>query len=74
MFGSIYHKEALTSALLFEIILRIHQVQIKEDLILYVIHIVETRMIEAGIDGISRGKNLGGMTRLLNRLKLVPVD
>ena len=74
MFGSIYHKEALTSALLFEIILRLHQVQIKEDLILYVIHIVETSMIEAGIYGISRGKNLGGMTRLLNRLKLVPVD
>ena len=45
MFGSIYHKEALTSALLFEIILRLHQVQIKEDLILYVIHIVETSMI-----------------------------
>ena len=31
------------------------------ELILHVIHITGTRIIEAGIDGISRGNNLGGM-------------
>ena len=31
-------------------------------------------MIEAVIDGLSRGNNMGGMTRGLNPLKFVPLD
>ena len=41
------------------------------ELILYVIHIRGTRIIEAGIDGLSRGNNLGGMRRVLNPLQFV---
>ena len=35
-------------------------------LILHVIYIAGTQMIEAGIDGLSKGKNVGGMMRGMN--------
>ena len=37
------------------------------------IQIAGTSIIEAGIDGLSRGDNLGGMTRRLNPLQFVPL-
>ena len=36
----------------------------KGDLIIHMVHIMGTRNIEAGIDGISRGKNLEGMIEM----------
>ena len=54
--------------LLFEIFLRLHQLQMRGELIFNVIHIAGTRMIEAGIGGLSRGNNLGGIIRGLNHL------
>ena len=42
-------------------------------LIVHVIHIAEKRMIEAGIDGLSRENNLGGTIRGVNPLKSVPL-
>ena len=74
MFESVHYKGTLKSPLLFEIVLRLHQFQMKGDLILYVIHILGTRIIEAGIDGISGRNNLGVMTRGINPLQFVPVD
>ena len=44
------------------------------ELFLLVIHVAETRMIEAEIDGISRGNNLGEMIRLLNPLQFFLLD
>ena len=46
----------------------------REYLIHNVVHILGTIMIEAGIDGISRGNNLVGMMRVLNQLQFVPLD
>ena len=58
---------------MFEIVIRLYQVHIRDESILHVIHIAGTRMIESGIDGISRGDNLGGMMRGMNPLQLVPL-
>ena len=44
------------------------------ELIFYVIHIVGTRMIEEGIDGLYRDNNFIGMMRTLNPLQFVPLD
>ena len=52
MFEIFFYKETSESPLLFGIVLRLHQVHMRGELILHVIHIVGTRMIEAGIDGI----------------------
>ena len=60
--------------MLFGIILRLHQVQLKGVSILHVIHIVGKRMTEAGIDGLSRKNNLVIIMIVVNPLKLVPVD
>ena len=43
-------------------------------LILHVIPIASTRMIEAGIDGLSRVNNLVGIMRVLNHLPFIPLD
>ena len=59
--------------MLFELVLGLHQLQMKGGLILDVIHIVGTKMIEAGIDGLSRRNNLGGMTKGMNHLHFFPV-
>ena len=40
-------------------------------LILHVVHILGTRMIEAGIDGILRGHNMGGIIRELNPIQFI---
>ena len=57
VFESVLYKGTLKSPLLFELVLRLHQVQMRGELILHVIHIAGTHMIEAGIDCLSRGDN-----------------
>ena len=52
VFESVYYKGISKSPLLFEIVLQLHQVQVKRYLILNVIHITGTRMIEDGIHGL----------------------
>ena len=44
------------------------------DFILNVIHIAGTRMIDAWIDGISTGNNLGRIIGELNPLQFSPLD
>ena len=44
------------------------------ELIFHVIHIAGTQIIEAGIEGLSRGNNLVGMVRKLYPLHFVPLD
>ena len=73
VFERIFNKGTSKSPLLFEIVLRLHQVQMRGEMILHAIHITGTRMIEAGIDGIYRGDNLGGIVRGLNHLQSVPL-
>ena len=47
-----FYKGTSKIPLLFEIVLRLHRVHMRGDLILHVVHIAGTRMIEAIIDGI----------------------
>ena len=42
--------------------------------ILHIVHISGTRMIEAVMNVILRGKNLRGMMRGLNTLQFIPLD
>ena len=39
-----------------------------------VFNIMGTRIIEAGIDGISRGNNMLGLMRGLNPIQFIPLD
>ena len=48
----VIYKGTSKTPLLFEIFLHLHQVQMKVDLILHIIHIAGTRMIHAEIDGL----------------------
>ena len=57
--------------LLFEFVFMLHQVQIRGELILHVIHIADTRMTETGIYGLSRGDNLGEMMKGMNPLQFI---
>ena len=61
-------------SLLVELVPRLQQVQMRGYLILHVIHIAVTRMIDAVIDGLFRGNNLGRIMRGLNPLHFVPLD
>ena len=72
-FDSVFYKGTSESPLLFEIVLSLNQVQMKGELILHIVHIVGTITINAGIDVISRGNNLGGMTRGLEPPQFVPL-
>ena len=74
VFESVYNKGTLRIILLFEIVLWLHHVQMKEALILHVIYISGTRMIEAGIYGLSRENNLEGIMIGVNPLKPALVD
>ena len=45
---------------MFKLVLRLHQVQMRGELILHVVYIAGTQMIETGIDGLSREKTWEG--------------
>ena len=51
----VYDKGYSTSKTLFLLILRLRKLQMKSDLILHVMHISGKRMIESGVDSLSRG-------------------
>ena len=72
-FESVSYKGTSKISLLFEILLRLHQVQVKVELILHIVHITGTRMTEAGMDGISRGNNMGGVMRGLETFQFIPL-
>ena len=62
-FESLFYKGKSKIPLLFELVLRLHQVQIRGEFIFHVINILGTRIIEAGMYSLSRGNNLGVMMR-----------
>ena len=47
--------------LLFETVLQVHEIQTERRLIIHVLHISVTRIIEAGIDGLSKDNDMGGI-------------
>jgi hypothetical protein len=60
MAEAVFFKGNSTSERLFKLMLRLQKIEMKGDLLLYVIHVVGTRMIEEGADGGSRGDLLQG--------------
>ena len=68
VFECVFYKGTSKSPLLFELFLRLHKVQMKGDLILKVVHIAGTRMIEAVIESLPRGINMGEAIRGLEPL------
>ena len=71
---SLFYKVTFKKPLMFELVLRLHQVYMRGELILHVIHITCTQMIEAGIDGLSRENILRGVMRGINPLQFFPLD
>ena len=67
---SVFYKGTSKSTLLFLLVLRLHQVQMKGELILQCVNLSGTRMIEVLIDGLYRGNNLGGLMRVLEHLQI----
>ena len=56
----VYYRGSSSSRLLFLLIIRLRKIQMAYDLIFYVIHISVRRVIECGVDGLSRGMNNEG--------------
>ena len=52
VFERVYYKGTSKSPLLFKIVLSMHQVNMKGDLIIHVLHIAGTQMIKTGIYGL----------------------
>ena len=73
VFEKVFYKGISKIPFLFELVLKLHQFHMRGELIFHVIQVVVTQMIEAGIDGLYRGGNLGGMVRGLNTLQFSPL-
>jgi hypothetical protein len=52
----VYYKGNPVSKALFELLLRLHNLEMTGDLVLHVVHVAGTRMQGEGMDGASRGK------------------
>ena len=59
---------------LFEVVLSLHKFCMKDGFIMNVIHTTGTRVIEAGIGGISLRNSLGGVMSCLNLLGFPILD
>ena len=73
LFESVFYKGTSKSLLLFELVIRLHQVQIKGELILHILHIEGKRVEKSGIDGLSRGNNIGGGDERSGSFAIFPV-
>ena len=62
-----------TPILLFEMVLKLYEVHLEGILIIHVVCISVTGMIEAGIDGLYRGNNLGGIMQDIDPLNFIPL-
>ena len=68
-----YFKGASSSKELHGLILRLQKIEMEGEMILYIIHISGTRMIQSGIDGLSRGDTHKGVAvgkKMLNFVEL----
>ena len=62
-----------SSRFLFELVLRLKLLESKGDCILHLIHVAGTRMIESGVDGLSRGDQTSGVMRGVSVRDFVPI-
>jgi hypothetical protein len=56
-----------------ELVLELWNMQMKGDFSLHVFHVAGTRMIESGIDGLSRGDKLEGIGKGMSVMNFVPI-
>jgi hypothetical protein len=59
---------------LFELILRLHALEMKGELFIHLIWVAGTRMIEQGTDGISRGDLVSGVMSGRSMLDFIPIS
>ena len=69
-----YYKGNSSSETLFNLVLRLRKLQMNGNMILYLIHIAGTRMIDCGIDGLSRGVTNDGVMAGNHLLDFVPLN
>jgi hypothetical protein len=70
---AIFYRGNSTSCKLFELVLRLRQLEMAGDLILHVVHVTGTRMIEAGPAGGSHGDFNQGMMAGESALQFIPL-
>jgi hypothetical protein len=70
---SVFYKGNSSSKMLFELMLRLRELEMKGDLKLHVIHVSGTRMQEEGADGSSRGDQSTGVMNGTHILEFVPL-
>jgi hypothetical protein len=58
---------------LFELVLRLHKLEMTAGMVLHIIHVAGTRMIAQGTDGLSRGDLLEGVMKGEDFLSFVPL-
>jgi hypothetical protein len=68
-----YRGGSNTSKALNELVFRLWQLQMQRSLELFVYHVAGTRMIECGIDGLSRGDKFEGIARGVPLLHYIPI-
>ena len=68
-----YYRGSSSSRLLFLLILRLRKIQMAGLLILHVIHISGRKMIECGVDGLSRGMTNKGVMQGIPMLHYLPM-
>ncbi len=68
-----YYKGNSPSRLLFELVLRLRQLEMHSNLLLHVTHVTGSRMINQGTDGLSRGLFAGGILMDQNMLSYIPL-
>ena len=69
-----YYKRIPPSRLLNDLVLRLRNFQMTGDLILHVIPVAGTRIIESGIDGLSRGNTSTGVMQGEKMIDSVPIS
>jgi len=70
---SVFYKGTSTSPLLFNLVLRLRQLEMSGELKLQMIHVAGTRMIQQGTDGLSRGDLTQGVFARQRMLSFVPL-
>ncbi len=70
---SAFYRGHFDSKLLFDLVLRLRQIEMTGTLRLHVIHVAGTRMIQQGTDGLSRGDTTEGVMQGSPMLSFIPL-
>jgi hypothetical protein len=70
---SAFWKGTSTSEMLFELVLRLRELELEYDLILHVVHVAGKRMIDQGADSLSRADNSVGVMKGIDIRRFVPL-